>query len=141
MNQKLSSTFNLKYLNIILVVVAIGYLAYKFNNYHQQNYGQLFIDILAKGNISLLIFACLLIMLNYGLEAKKWQILLSPLQKVSWLNALKSILAGITISIFTPNRTGEVIGKVVSCPAITLEAESPTSITSIPAESTIFAMG
>jgi hypothetical protein len=113
MNQKLSSTFNLKYLNIILVVVALGYLAYKFNNYHQQNYGQLFIDILAKGNISLLIFACLLIMLNYGLEAKKWQILLSPLQKVSWLNALKSILAGITISIFTPNRTGEVIGKVV----------------------------
>jgi hypothetical protein len=113
MNQKLSSAFNLKYLNIILVVVALGYLAYKFNNYHQQNYGQLFIDILAKGNISLLIFACLLIMLNYGLEAKKWQILLSPLQKVSWLNALKSILAGITISIFTPNRTGEVIGKVV----------------------------
>ena len=38
---------------------------------------------------------------------------MSPLQKVRWLNSFKSILAGITISIFTPNRTGEVIGKVV----------------------------
>jgi hypothetical protein len=113
MNQKLSSTFNLKYLNIVLVVVALGYLAYKFNDYHQQNYGQLFIDILAKGNITLLIFAIVLVPLNYGLEAKKWQILLSPLQKVRWLNSFKSILAGITISVFTPNRTGEVIGKVV----------------------------
>jgi hypothetical protein len=113
MNQNLTSLRNLKYLNLVLVVIALAYLAYKFNDYHQQNYSQLFIDILAKGNISLLIIAIMLIPLNYGLEAKKWQILLSPLQKVRWLNSFKSILAGITISIFTPNRTGEVIGKVV----------------------------
>jgi hypothetical protein len=113
MNQKLTSSHNLKYLNLFLVVIALAYLAYKFNDYHQQNYGQLFIDILSKGNISLLIVAIVFIPINYGLEAKKWQILLSPLQKVRWLNSFKSILAGITISIFTPNRTGEVIGKVV----------------------------
>jgi hypothetical protein len=113
MNQKLTSSRNLKHLNLFLVVIALAYLAYKFNDYHQQNYGQLFIDILSKGNISLLIFAIVFIPINYGLEAKKWQILLSPLQKVRWLNSFKSILAGITISIFTPNRTGEVIGKVV----------------------------
>ncbi len=113
MNQKLTSSRNLKYLNLVLVVIALVYLAYKFNDYHQRNYGQLFIDILAKGNISLFIFAIVLIPLNYGLEAKKWQILLSPLQMVGFLNSFKSILAGITISIFTPNRTGEVIGKVV----------------------------
>jgi hypothetical protein len=113
MNQKLTSSFNLKYLNIVLVTVALAYLAYKFNNYHQQNYGQLFVDILTQGNITELIFAIILISFNYGIEAKKWQLLLTPLQKVSWLNAYKSILAGITISIFTPNRTGEVIGKVV----------------------------
>ena len=113
MNQKLTSSRNLKYLNLVLVVIALAYLAYKFNDYHQQNYGHLFIDILTKGNISLLIFAIVLIPLNYGLEAKKWQILLSPLQMVGFLNSFRSILAGITISIFTPNRTGEVIGKVV----------------------------
>lgn len=113
MNQKLSSSFNLKYLNFVLVGLALAYLAYKFNDYHQQNYGQLFIDILSKGNSEVFILAILLIPLNYGLEAKKWQILLSPLQKVGLLNAFKSILAGTTISIFTPNRTGEVIGKVV----------------------------
>jgi hypothetical protein len=113
MNQKLSSSFKLKYLNLLLVGIALAYLTYKFNDYHQQNYGQLFIDILANGNTSLLFVALILIPFNYGFEAKKWQILLSPLQNVSWINAFKSILAGITISIFTPNRTGEVIGKVV----------------------------
>ncbi len=113
MNQKLSSSFKLKYLNLLLVGIALAYLTYKFNDYHQQNYGQLFIDILTNGNTSLLFVALILIPFNYGIEAKKWQILLSPLQHVSWINAFKSILAGITISIFTPNRTGEVIGKVV----------------------------
>jgi len=113
MNQNLTSSRNLKYLNLVLVVTALAYLAYKFNDYHEQNYGQLFIDILSKGNVTLLIITLLFVCLNYGLEAKKWQILLSPLQSVGWINSFKSILSGITISIFTPNRTGEVIGKVV----------------------------
>jgi hypothetical protein len=113
MNQNLYHKRNLKYLNILLVVVALAYLAYKFNGYHHQNYGELFLEILSKGNTSLLFITILLVLLNYGIEAKKWQLLLSPLQQITLINALKSILAGITISIFTPNRTGEVIGKVV----------------------------
>lgn len=113
MNQNLTSSHHLKYLNLALVVIALAYLAYKFNDYHQQNYGELFLEILSKGNSSLLYLTILLVILNYGIEAKKWQLLLSPLQQINWFNALKSILAGITISIFTPNRTGEVIGKVV----------------------------
>jgi len=113
MNQKIKVNFNFKYLNLVLVIVALAYLAYKFNAYHHQNYGQLFLAILAKGNLVFLSITILFIILNYGLEAKKWQLLLSPLQKVNWINSYKSILAGITISIFTPNRTGEVIGKVV----------------------------
>jgi hypothetical protein len=113
MNHKSTYNLNFKYLNIVLVVLALGYLIYKFNSYHHQNYGQLFIDILAKGNTLYLITAILLSSINYGLEAKKWQWLLSPLQRVKWINSYKSILAGITVSIFTPNRTGEVFGKVV----------------------------
>ena len=113
MNQKTISNFNFKYLNIVLVIIALSYLAYKFTSYHHQNYSVLFLEILSKGNISLLIIALFFTVLNYGLEAFKWQLLLSPLQKVNLVNAYKSILAGITISIFTPNRTGEVIGKVL----------------------------
>ncbi len=113
MNQKVISNFNFKYLNIVLVIIALSYLAYKFTTYHHQNYSVLFLEILSKGNISLLIIALFFTVLNYGLEAFKWQLLLSPLQKVNLVNAYKSILAGITISIFTPNRTGEVIGKVL----------------------------
>lgn len=113
MNQNLISKFKFKHLNLILVAMALAYLGYKFNEYHHQNYGKLFIEIFQKGKGIYFYASIILIALNYGLEAKKWQILLHPLEKINWLNALKSILAGITISIFTPNRTGEVIGKVV----------------------------
>ncbi|HRG59375.1 MAG TPA: lysylphosphatidylglycerol synthase domain-containing protein [Bacteroidia bacterium] len=113
MNQNLISKFKFKPLNLLLVAMALAYLGYKFNDYHHQNYGKLFIEIFEKGNVIYFYTSITLISLNYGIEAKKWQILLRPLEKINWINALKSILAGITISIFTPNRTGEVIGKVV----------------------------
>lgn len=113
MNQKYLNNFKLKHLNFILVVFALVYLGFKFKEYHHQNYGLLFMNIFEKGNRIYLYTALCFIIFNYGLEAKKWQLLLSPLQTVSYTNAFKSVLAGITISIFTPNRTGEVIGKVV----------------------------
>jgi hypothetical protein len=113
MNQNLFSSFKLKHLNLVLVVIALVYLGFKFNEYHHQNYGILFLDIFKNGNRYYLFIAVMLIILNYGIESKKWQLLLSPLQLINWVEALKSILTGITVSIFTPNRTGEVLGKVV----------------------------
>ena len=98
MNQKLTSSRNLKYLNLGLVIAALAYLAYKFNAYHHQNYGQLFLEILSKGNTSLLYVTILLVLLNYGIEAKKWQLLLSPLEQIKWINALKSILKSASFS-------------------------------------------
>ena len=112
MIQKKQSSSTLKYINYILVLLALFYLGYKFNSYHEQHYGELFISLFKNGQLPILIIAFSLMAVNYGIEALKWQLLISPLEKVAWPNALKSIMAGITVSIFTPNRTGEVIGKV-----------------------------
>jgi hypothetical protein len=114
MNQKKKiSTIKLKYLNLLLIAIALIYLGFKFHQYHQQNYGSLFIEIFEKGNRIYLTLAVILVILNYGIEALKWKYLLSPLQDVTWYNAFKSVLSGTTLSVFTPNRTGEVIGKVI----------------------------
>src|SRR5688572_15775179 len=51
--------------------------------------------------------------LNWGLEAKKWQLLISPLEKFSFLKAYKSVLAGCSITMLTPNRIGEYGGRIV----------------------------
>ena len=59
-----------------------------------------------------LVLAGILVLCNWGLEARKWQLLISPFEKISWIHSFQSILAGITISIFTPNRVGEFTGRI-----------------------------
>lgn len=58
-------------------------------------------------------FAIILLMfLNWSLEAFKWKLLIAPLEKINFSASIKGVLAGITISIFTPNRVGEFAGRV-----------------------------
>lgn len=56
--------------------------------------------------------ALLLVLINWGIEAGKWKYLISKLEYISFSTAFKSILSGVTISIFTPNRVGEFAGRV-----------------------------
>jgi hypothetical protein len=55
----------------------------------------------------------LLMFVNWGIEAWKWQIQLAPLEKISFLKAYKSVLAGCSITILTPNRMGEFGGRIL----------------------------
>lgn len=57
-----------------------------------------------------------LIFVNWGIEARKWQIILKPLCHLKYLSAFKSILAGITLSLNTPNRIGEYGGRIIYLP-------------------------
>ena len=50
---------------------------------------------------------------NWGLEAKKWQVLMKHLEPLNYFVALKGVLAGVTLSLNTPNRIGEYGGRVL----------------------------
>ena len=50
---------------------------------------------------------------NWGLEARKWQLLIRPLEKFSFITAFKSVLAGCSITMLTPNRIGEYGGRIM----------------------------
>ena len=52
-------------------------------------------------------------LLNWGLEARKWQLLLQPLEKISFTSAFKSVFAGCSITMLTPNRVGEYGGRIL----------------------------
>ncbi|MBL0330499.1 MAG: flippase-like domain-containing protein [Bacteroidetes bacterium] len=54
----------------------------------------------------------LLMIANWSVEAIKWKRLIEPLEKINFNQSLKGVLAGVTISIFTPNRIGEFAGRV-----------------------------
>jgi len=63
-------------------------------------------------NIPLLMITGVLLFVNWGLEALKWKLLIAPLETISFSVALKSVFAGVTVSIFMPNRIGEFAGRI-----------------------------
>ena len=51
-------------------------------------------------------------LINWSFEAIKWKILIEKIQKIKFLTSLKAVMAGITVSAFTPNRVGEFGGRI-----------------------------
>jgi MFS family permease len=59
-----------------------------------------------------LLVVCLLF-LNWGIEAAKWKLLVQHVQSVSFMQAFKSVLAGCSVTMLTPNRIGEYGGRML----------------------------
>ncbi len=55
----------------------------------------------------------LMMLLNWGVEARKWQVLMKPLERMSFIRAFKSVLAGCSVTFITPNRVGEFGGRIL----------------------------
>lgn len=53
-----------------------------------------------------------LMFVNWGIESKKWQLLIEHVQRFSFLKAYKSVLSGCSVTMLTPNRVGEYIGRI-----------------------------
>ena len=51
--------------------------------------------------------------INWAIEALKWQMAVKPVQPVSFLKAFSAILSGVSFSVSTPNRVGEYLGRVL----------------------------
>ncbi len=71
-----------------------------------------------KGWGSLMLLLVLVIMLlQWLLEAKKWQVFLRPEHIIKLPEAFRMILSGIALSMATPNRMGEFAGRVMHLPS------------------------
>ncbi len=55
--------------------------------------------------------------LNWSLEARKWQVVISAIQAISFREAIQQSLGALTLSIATPNRIGEYGAKASYFPA------------------------
>jgi hypothetical protein len=51
--------------------------------------------------------------LNWGIEARKWQLALRPIGGISFVNAFRAVFTGTTMASFTPNRMGEYLGRLL----------------------------
>ena len=54
-----------------------------------------------------------MVFVNWGIEARKWQLLMNSIQPMGFVTAFKSVLCGVTLSLNTPNRIGEYLGRVL----------------------------
>jgi len=61
----------------------------------------------------MLFLAFVLMFLNWGVEARKWQIVVRKLQPLTLWESFKAIFTGTTMASFTPNRTGEYVGRIL----------------------------
>lgn len=71
-------------------------------------------QVVAGRHLLYLLAAVALVGVNWGIEALKWQRLLLPLERLSFIDALGSVLCGISFSMITPNRTGEYGGRILT---------------------------
>lgn len=63
-----------------------------------------------------LAMAVVLIFINWGLESRKWQLLIRSVQPVKFFTAYKAVLSGVSFSVALPNRVGEYIGRMLYQP-------------------------
>jgi MFS family permease len=54
-----------------------------------------------------------LMFINWGIEAAKWKLLVNHMQQISFITAFKSVLAGCSVTMLTPNRIGEYGGRML----------------------------
>lgn len=60
-----------------------------------------------------LIFVFLLLFPNLFTEAFKWQLLNGKVEKFSIKTSFKAVVAGVSTGFFTPNRVGEMAGRII----------------------------
>lgn len=78
-----------------------------------EHFRLLFVERAGNSRFMLIVLMVLIMMpLNWGVETVKWKLLVSYVEKISFFSAFRSVMTGISTSLFTPNRVGEFFGRV-----------------------------
>ena len=100
-------------LKTAIVVVAFWFVYRKLSsNENLTAFRQLLKQVPQQQIILVMGTVCLLMLLNWGLEALKWKRLIARVERISLWRAIESVFCGLTWAVFTPNRIGEYGGRV-----------------------------
>ncbi|CAN5261681.1 hypothetical protein BH09BAC5_BH09BAC5_14420 [soil metagenome] len=108
-NHKRSFGFILK---VAIVLLAVIYIAKRFySGAGIENIPERLLSAIQKSPL-LFILVLLLMPLNWLLEGLKWKITAGQQMNMSFADAMRGVLAGVTIGTATPNRIGEFAGRI-----------------------------
>ena len=102
-----------------LLLLGIG-LVFYFQIFKRQDIDEIskaFMQALDSASLAWLIAALAFVPINWLAETYKWKMLLNNFGRFSSRKLYMAVLAGITVSLFTPNRVGEYAGRVLFLPA------------------------
>ena len=71
---------------------------------------------LEGGNRIYFMAALIMVIPNWGLEAMKWRLLMKGLSTMTFFEAFRAVMAGVAFSLNTPNRIGEMGGRMLFVP-------------------------
>ena len=101
----------------------------------QQNFEQSWLQIKNAFNSAAgwkLLLVMVLMLFNWGIEARKWQVVMRTTQRISFAISFKAIFTGTTLAFFTPNRIGEYLGRMLYIPqSARIQSVSLTIVSSI----------
>ena len=100
-------------IKILIGVASFGviYLRLK-SEFTPEKLGLLYASAFSYRGLFYFILALMLIPLNWGIEAYKWQLITAPIEKVSYRTATKSVYSGVCLGNLAPGRATEFIAKI-----------------------------
>lgn len=113
MKTKVRKTYN--YLIRFLIIFATYGFIYQ-QVFYKRNLNEIY-DLLINSfnsshSIYVILLLILLMFLNWGTEAFKWNFLINKIERINWLRSFEAVLTGVAVSSFTPNRIGDYFGRV-----------------------------
>ncbi len=110
---KLNKTYNILIRFAILVFTFYFLYEQLFYKHDLSSFFKSIEVVTRSKNFGILsVIVLLLLPVNLLLESFKWQYLMQKLEHVTMTGAFKAILAGISVSVFLPNRVGDYLGRV-----------------------------
>jgi Lysylphosphatidylglycerol synthase TM region len=94
----------------------VGLLAYVVHRVRQQPFDWALVQtqLATVPNAGLWLAGLVLLTpLNWGFEAQKWQLLINPVEKVSFADAYRAVLAGTSLGFVLPAVVGDAAGRVL----------------------------
>ena len=115
---RLKKLFQNRQINIlikVLVVALVIWVLYR-QVFLRENIDELWLAFrqnFTKVKMPWLIVAVLLMPVNWVLETCKWRVLIRNFSDLTFSESFKAVWAGVTFSIFTPNRIGAYGGRIL----------------------------
>ena len=98
---------------ILLLTVYFLYEAIFLSPEQTQAFWRQFTLLMQEHRIGAMVMPLLLLPLNWGLEARKWQLLAAPIERLSYGKAFKAVVVGVTLGVITPNRLGDYAARML----------------------------